>query len=155
LGGGAEISYLHATAIVIGEAGVLICGPTGAGKSALASSLIAIAEAAGDFARLVGDDRIGISLRAGRIIAHAHPSILGKVERRGLGIFEVPYLTAAVVRVVLQLAEANEQLPRYPEQDQDQILLLDVKLPCLRLRQDAAPLARAILAGLRLRRVIS
>ena len=139
---------------MIGEAGVLICGPSGVGKSTLASSLIAAAEEAGNFARLVGDDRIGISLRAGRVIAHAHPLILGKIERRGLGIVAVPYLTAAVLRVVIQLSGWNEAVPRYLEPNHDQIVLVDTKLPCLRLRQDAAALAPAILAGLRLRLII-
>ncbi len=85
----AEKSQLHASAVVIAEAGVLICGPSGAGKSSLAFALITAAEDAGLFARLVGDDRIGIESRGGRLIAHGHPMILGKIERRGQGIFEI------------------------------------------------------------------
>jgi HPr kinase/phosphorylase len=147
----AEKSHLHASAVVIGEAGVLIRGPSGAGKSSLAFALITAAEDAGFFARLVGDDRIGIESRGGRLIAYGHPMILGKIERRGQGIFEIPFLPAAVVRLVVELDEA---LPRYPEPDHDHIELAGVTLPFFPVRQDAAAagLALAVLADPRLRR---
>lgn len=150
-------SYIHATAVVIAEAGVLICGPSGAGKSTLGSSLIAAAEASGNFARLIGDDRVGISSHGGRVIAHGHPSIQGKIERRGQGIVTVPYLPAAVLRVVIRLSGAPESACRFPEPDGDHILLLDAKLPCLRIWHDAAPACHvpAVLADLRLRRILS
>ena len=45
---------LHATAVVHGESGVLILGPTGSGKSALALALLARARSAGEFGALVG-----------------------------------------------------------------------------------------------------
>jgi len=147
-------SYLHASAVVIGEAGVLIRGPSGAGKSSLAFALITAAEEAGFFARLVGDDRIGIESRGGRLIACGHPMILGKIERRGQGIFEIPFLSAAVVRLVIGLAGEDEALPRYPEPDHDRIELAGVTLPFFPMRQDAAAagLALAVLADPRLRR---
>ena len=113
----AEKFYLHATAVVIGEAGILIMGPSGAGKSRLALALIAAAEAAGTFARLVGDDRIGIERRGDRLIARGHPAILGKIERRGHGIGEIPFLAAAVVRLVVSLGgEGDAPLPRLPDE---------------------------------------
>src|SRR6202023_1330380 len=140
----AKKSHLHASAVVIGEAGVLIRGPSGAGKSSLAFALITAAEDAGFFARLVGDDRIGIESRGGRLIAYGHPMILGKIERRGHGIFEMPFLPAAVVRLVVELDEA---LSRYPEPDHDHIELAGVTLPFLPVRPDAAArgLALAVL----------
>ena len=138
---------------MIGEAGVLIFGPSGAGKSSLAFALIAAAEDAGLFARLVGDDRIGIESRGGRLIAYGHPMILGKIERRGQGIFEIPFLPAAVVRLVIGFAGEGE-LPRYPKPDHDHIELAGVTLPFFRVRQDAAAagLALAVLADPRVRR---
>jgi HPr kinase/phosphorylase len=150
----AEKSHLYASAVVIGEAGVLIRGPSGAGKSSLAFALITAAEDAGFFARLVGDDRIGIESRGGRLIAYGHPMILGKIERRGQGIFEIPFLPAAVVRLVIGLAGEDEAVPRYPEPDHDHIELAGVTLPFFPVRQDAAAggLALAVLADPRLRR---
>jgi HPr kinase/phosphorylase len=149
-----EKSDLHASAVVIGEAGVLIRGPSGAGKSTLAFALIAAAEDAGLFARLVGDDRIGIESRGGRLIAYGHPMILGKIERRGQGIFELPFLPAAVVRLVIGFAGEAEALPRYPNPDHDHIELAGVTLPFFPVRQDAAAagLALAVLADPRVRR---
>jgi HPr kinase/phosphorylase len=142
--------------VVIGEAGVLIRGPSGAGKSSLAFALAAAAQGAGFFASLVGDDRIGTELRGGRLIARGHPSILGKIERRGQGIFEMPAVPAAIVRLVVLLAGADETPPRYPGPDELQIVLAGAKLPLITLRHDAAPAchASALLADLRLRRII-
>src|SRR3984893_15253671 len=132
----AEKSHLYASAVVIGEAGVLIRGPSGAGKSSLAFALITAAENAGLFARLVGDDRIGIESRGGRLIAYGHPMILGKIERHGQGIFEIPFLPAAVVRLVIEFACEDEALPRYPKPDHDHIELAGVALALLLRRQD-------------------
>jgi HPr kinase/phosphorylase len=150
----AEKSHLHASAVVIGEAGMLIRGPSGSGKSSLAFALIAAAEDTGLFARLVGDDRIAVESRGGRLIAYGHPMILGKIERHGRGIVEIPFLPAAVVRLVIGLAGEDEAVPRYPKPDHDHIELAGVTLPFFPLRQDAAAagLALALLADPRLQR---
>ena len=66
---------LHASAVVIGEAGILIRGPSGAGKSSLALALIGLARQQGRFARLIADDRTEIAVRAGRLLAAPVPPI--------------------------------------------------------------------------------
>ncbi len=146
--------YLHATAAVVGEAGVLIRGPSGSGKSSLAFALIAAAKESGLFARLVGDDRIGIEPRGGRLIARAHPMILSKLERRGQGIIDLPALPSAIIRLIVVLA-APPEVPRYPEGAELETVLAGISLPILCLRQDAAAAALAftVLADLRLRRL--
>lgn len=151
-----EKTYIHASAVAVGEAGVLIQGPSGAGKSSLAFALIVAAKDTGLFARLVGDDRVGIDVRNGRVIARGHPSVLGKMERRGQGIFEMPYLPAAIIRGVILLAGHGEDAQRYPEPDQLHTALAGIRLPLMRLRQDAAPgnFPLAVLADLRLRGVL-
>ncbi len=151
-----KTSDFHASAIVIAEAGVLILGPSGSGKSALAFRLIAAAEEAGYFARLVGDDRIGISPHGNRLIARGHPAIAGQIERRGQGIAKVPFFGAAVLRLAVRLAGPQESLPRYPEPEQGHMDIAGVQLPYLALRQDAAltDLAFAVIANLRSRRLI-
>lgn len=145
---------LHASAAVIGEAGVIIRGPSGAGKSSLAFALIAAAESAGMFARLISDDRVRIEARGGRLIARAHPTILGKIERRGQGILRMPALGAAVVRIVIALARAGGVPPRYPEPDELSTTVAGVTLPLMTLSQHAAAAADTVLASLRLQQII-
>jgi HPr kinase/phosphorylase len=107
-------STIHASAVVIGETGILIRGASGAGKSSLARSLIAAGELRGQHARLVGDDRIRLKAASGRLIAASHPEIAGKIETRGRGILEVAHEPAALIQLVVDLAERCGDLPRIP-----------------------------------------
>ena len=54
--GATEVLSLHASTLVVREAGILIRGPSGAGKTRLALGLVEQARLAGGFARLVADD---------------------------------------------------------------------------------------------------
>ncbi len=128
---------IHASAVVVGESGILIRGASGAGKSSLALGLISAAERGGRFARLIGDDRIEIRRRGGRLVARGHARIGGKVERRGQGILAMNYEPAAVARLVVDLL-APRDTPRYPEDAQAYVELCGVSLPALALRNDAA-----------------
>lgn len=111
--------YVHATAIAIGAAGILISGRSKSGKSHLAEALLALARAHGLEAFLVGDDRIGLIAEASGLVAMPHPAIAGLIERRGTGIFVVPH--RAEVRVALEIAlDANG--PAEPETDRAQRL---------------------------------
>ena len=76
---------VHAACVVLGEAGVLIRGESGAGKSSLALGLIEAAPAHGLFGALVADDRVRITCAHGRLVARPHPAIAGRIELRGLG----------------------------------------------------------------------
>ncbi len=105
---------VHASAVAIKEAGVLIRGASGSGKSCLALALIAATHAAGAFSRLIGDDRIKLENRHGRLIARGHPRILGRIEQRGVGILRLPFLSAAVIRLVIHLVPDGEA-PRHPD----------------------------------------
>ncbi|KRE21361.1 hypothetical protein ASE66_28410 [Bosea sp. Root483D1] len=102
---------LHASAVVVGEAGILIRGPSGAGKSSLALALIALARSQGRFARLVADDRTEVTARAGRLLAAPVPPIEGMIERRGLGLTPEPYLATAVIRFVIDCGAEPERMP--------------------------------------------
>lgn len=132
--------YHHATALVIGEKGLLLTGASGAGKSALAERLIAEARARGLFARLVGDDRIALTVDRGRLIATSHPAIRGQVERRGIGILTVDSFEKAVLGGVVMLESAP---PRLPEPEARQVEIRGVRLPCLALRDDRDLAAKA------------
>jgi hypothetical protein len=120
---------IHATSVVIGEAGVLIRGPSGAGKSRLARELLAAAEAAGRFARLVSDDRTVVAARHGRLVAGSVAAIEGKIEVRGVGIVARPFEGAAVVRLVVDCGDGPG--PRHPEDAEGTVEVEGVRLPRL------------------------
>lgn len=132
----AAMISVHATALVIGEAGVLIEGASGSGKSALALACIAQAQALGQFARLVGDDRALLAERGGRLIASAHPAIAGRIERRGLGIEPVDFCGQAVLRLVVRMVSGAADaaaLPRLPWEEALMAQICGISLPVLPL----------------------
>ena len=109
---GHDAAYVHATAIVVGERGILITGPSGSGKSRLAALLIGEGVRRGLFARLVGDDRVALALRDGRIVARGHPAVAGLIERREEGILATPFEAACRIdRVVTVVSAPRARLP--------------------------------------------
>jgi len=110
---------IHASAIVLGECGVLITGAPGAGKSHLAHALIQAARQAGIFAALIGDDRIHLCEVHGRLLARGHPRISGRMELRDLGIVDAPGLAAGLVCAWIELRDCD-QVPRLPLQEAEE-----------------------------------
>jgi HPr kinase/phosphorylase len=134
---------VHAAALVIGEAGILLRGPAGAGKTSLALDLIARARMQGRFARLVADDRVVLRERGGRILLAAPETIAGRVEIRGAGIAQVAHLSVALLRLIVDL---DEDAPRYPEIGARSTMFFGVPTPRLVIRRDLA--AQAVAAML-------
>ena len=126
---------VHAAALVIGEAGVLIEGASGSGKSALTLAAIAAGQAQGLFAALVSDDRVRLAVAGGRLIASAHPAIAGQIERRGLQIEPSPFCSQAVLRLVVRMVSGAQaaDLPRLPWLEPSLTQNLGVSLPLLPL----------------------
>ncbi len=87
--------------------GVLIVGPPGAGKSALALQLMAFG------AGLVADDRTRLSVPDdGPPLAAAAPNIAGRIEARGVGILAADPAPPCRLALVVDLAEVErERLP--------------------------------------------
>lgn len=103
---------VHASAIAIGGAGVLVRGASGSGKSTLVLDLLDDARRDGVDAALIGDDRVALAVEAGRVVAHAVPRLKGQIEVRGLGILAVPAAEAAPIALVVDIgAEPAERLP--------------------------------------------
>lgn len=126
-----EATTVHATCIVLQEAGLLIRGEAGSGKTSLALALMDRAASAGLHAGLVGDDRIRLEARHRRLVARGHPAVAGLVEIREHGIRRaVEVHGAAVVRLVIDLAADG---PRLPEAAEETVSILGIGLPRLTL----------------------
>lgn len=98
---------LHATTVALGEdRGLLILGPSGSGKSALALQLMALG------AGLVADDQTEIHQEGGALIATCPPAIRGLIEARGVGILNAPALPRARLILAVDLGQTEtERLP--------------------------------------------
>lgn len=98
----------HATVVAVGGSGVMLCGPSGSGKSDLALRLIDAG------AKLVADDRTVLTLENGHLIASPPEPLKGRLEVRGLGIVDVPFQTSIELGLVVDLKPLNE-IERMPE----------------------------------------
>ncbi len=105
---------MHATALVLGDSGVLITGPSGSGKTRLALALIDRFVLQQRFARLVGDDQLFVAARGGRLVASCPGTIAGLAEVRGVGPRPLPTLASAVIDLVVRLIPECET-PRLPD----------------------------------------
>ena len=94
---------IHANALVVDETGLLIRGASRSGKSSLTLALIEEARAQGRTALLVADDRVGLGIENGALIASPHPAIAGQIERRGTGILTLPHAARARLTHVIDL----------------------------------------------------
>ena len=114
----------HATAVVIEQKGVLLRGPSGSGKSDLALRLI------DDGAVLISDDSTALIQRDGTVVAQCPASIAGKLEVRGLGIVEVPYIEEAALSMIVDLVDPD-QVERLPVKRME--VLLCCRIPSILL----------------------
>ena len=102
------MTITHATCVALGDAGVLIRGPSGSGKSDLALRLI------DQGAMLVSDDYCDMRIYGGHVVARAPKEIEGKIEVRGYGIVDTPFHSTIRIRLVVDLVK-KENIDRLPE----------------------------------------
>lgn len=121
---------LHATCVAVDGRGVLIVGPSGSGKSALALRLLSLG------ARLVADDRTEVTVTGGRLVARCPVQIAGLIEARGVGLLRAPVVDQAEVALVADLGQEEDQ--RLPPPRQITILGCEVSL-VLQVRNDHFP----------------
>lgn len=106
--GNTHAGNIHATAVILDGRGILITGPSGAGKTDLAIRLI---EAGG---ALVADDRVLVSAENGRLIARPPEQIAGNLEIRGFGIVNVAHREQAEIDLVIDL-KPRRDIERMPD----------------------------------------
>lgn len=97
-------TVLQATCVALGERAVLIEGPPGSGKSALALALIDRG------AVLIGDDGVSLDRRGDQVFASPPPNTASLLEVRNLGLIQ--FDTASDIRIALVVA-LDPQAPRY------------------------------------------
>ncbi len=118
---------IHGTCVALGEAGVLLRGPSGSGKSDLALRLLDAG------ATLVADDQVALQDDGGGLVASAPAALAGLLEIRGIGLMRVA-ARSAPLRLVADLV-SPDAVPRMPEPAQCLTTLgpSAVALPCLAL----------------------
>lgn len=92
---------LHASCVTVGDRGLLILGPSGSGKSALAIKLMTMGAA------LVADDRTELSVEAGHLVARCPAAIRGLIEARGLGLLRAETVEASRIALVADLGQTE------------------------------------------------
>jgi HPr kinase/phosphorylase len=136
---------IHASAVRIGDRGVLIRGPSGAGKSRLAFDLI-VSGRTGQIpdAVLVGDDRVHLDLRDGRLMVRPAAALEGLLEIRGLGIRRCTYVGEACIGLVVDLSAVDAE--RLPPPEALSIEIFGVKLPRIPIAAGFLPLPLVVAA---------
>lgn len=120
---------VHASAVAVGEHGVLIRGASGSGKSSLVLGLIDRDPAT---TLLIADDRVTLTPDRGRLVAAAPPALAGKLEVRGQGIVAVAHVSPFPVALVVDLLPPAD-CPRMPEPAEMEATVMGFVLPRLML----------------------
>ena len=99
--------WLHATAVAMGETGILILGAAGSGKSSLALALMAHG------ATLIADDGVRLRATSEAVLLERPASSPDLIEARGVGLLRGgPITSAARLAIAVDLdRRETERLP--------------------------------------------
>lgn len=125
---------LHATTIAHRGRGLLILGPSGSGKSALALQLIALGAA------LVADDRTIVTRCGDSLLAQCPPALEGLIEARHMGLLRLPPHPANPLHLAIDLSQVETARLPPPRA----FSLLDLTIPLLH-KVDRADFPSALL----------
>lgn len=114
----------HASCVEWENAGILLCGAPGSGKSDLCLRLIDLG------AVLVSDDRTELERRGSRLEAHAPARLEGLLEARGIGIVKMPFKKQTLIKLKVILCRTDE-IARMPERETE--LIENVEIPVIRI----------------------
>lgn len=137
------LETIHANCLRLGDKGVLLTGPSGTGKSALTLSLIERAGWSGRQACLISDDYTALRAENNKVIAACPPALVGGLEIRGAGLFQIQHQNQIALDMVVALGDDYERFP-----SGEQITLCGIELPLFKLpglhSADSAAICQAI-----------
>jgi HPr kinase/phosphorylase len=98
---------LHATCVAAAGRGLLIIGPSGSGKSALAMRLLSLG------AVLVSDDQTRLDRQGDDLVATCpNPDLQGVIEARGVGLLRAPQQASVPLYLAVDLGQIEpDRLP--------------------------------------------
>lgn len=103
------MTNIHATLVSFQNKGILLRGKSGSGKSDLALRLITM-----HGATLVADDRVDLCVQKDALWGSAPHEIEGKLEIRGVGIVNLPFLSQSEISLCVDLVGSANDIERLP-----------------------------------------
>ena len=113
---------IHGTCVAFGAYAALIRGVPGSGKSDLALRFLALPAEGEHRPMLVADDQVFVEPRGDVLFASVPPTIAGKLEVRGVGIIELPFVARAELVLAVDLVRA-QVVPRMPPEPWEQTMI--------------------------------
>jgi HPr kinase/phosphorylase len=113
---------IHGTCVAFGPYAALLRGASSSGKSDLALRFLALPVEGGHAPMLVADDQVFVEPRGDVLLASVPPTIAGKLEVRGVGIIELPYVARAELVLAVDLVRAQD-VPRMPPEPWEQTMI--------------------------------
>ncbi|MFI0396564.1 HPr kinase/phosphorylase [Paracoccus jiaweipingae] len=129
----------HASCVALAGKGVLIVGPAGAGKSALALDLMSRGAA------LVADDRVALWRQGDQVLADAPPMLRGRIEARQIGLLRADAAGPVPLALVVDLSRPEPQ--RLPPLRHTTVLGVPLALVFARHDPHLAPAIRQLMIG--------
>ncbi len=133
---------IHATAVAISGAGLMICGKSGSGKSDLALRLIDRG------ATLISDDYVVVNRQGENLLLSPPSSLAGKLEVRSLGILQREHMSEVALKLIVNLKDDPDRFPM----DKQTMIMLGITIPFCTL--DAMENSATIKAELALQRIL-
>lgn len=110
------MSNIHASCVSYFGKGILIRGKSGLGKSDLALRLIM-----DKGCMLIGDDRVDIFAKKGKLRAYGIKTIANMLEVRGIGLAHFPSQKSADIHLIVDLEKDSENIERLPEPETEEL----------------------------------
>lgn len=124
---------VHGTCVAFGRRGALLRGSPGSGKSDLALRFLALPGDGVTRPLLVADDQVWVEAGTnGALLASPPATLAGKIEVRGLGIVELPFLAEAELALVCDLVDEKD-VPRMPPEPWEQAVIAGIAVPAVKL----------------------